>query len=224
MSMIISTETTVTIDCKPIAAVFDQYKDILLQSNEESAVPCTLKVRGDTVRLTVSTVDQESCCPHSLKDVIYDLIVLCSGDEAIAAALHDGEDPDDLTEEFGEIISFVSVLSTRSDEWIDSIDSIRWETVTENCEDNTKTTELFTYDRTGGEKYSCKESKIKSQKRSKRIDYSLLYERLVCDFCDRECEEDEVVRKRSPDGSICTVCETCCQEYDLSDWETVGVE
>lgn len=224
MSMINSTETTVTIDSKALAPIFEQYEDVLLRSNDEWTLSCTLKVVGGTVTLMVATVDRESYCPHSFKDVMYYLIALCSGDETIAAALDDGEDPDDLVEEFGEIIGFVSILSARSDEWFDSIDSIRWETVTENCEDNTKSTELFTYDRINGEKYSCKESKIKSQKKMNRIDYSILYERLVCDFCDRECEEDEVMRKRSPDGSICTVCETCCREYDLSDWETVGDE
>ena len=44
---------------------------------------------------------------------------------------------------------------------------------------------------------------------------------LLCDFCDRECSEDEIIHKRSPDGTICTVCKECCIEYGLADWKDV---
>lgn len=222
MSIINSSETKLTMKSKSIAAVFDQYRDTVLQYNEEPAFDTRIETDNDIVTIEVSVADRDSYCPRSLQDVIYNLIALCSGDEAIASALEEGENADDLEEEFGDIVPFASALYERSQEQIDSIESIRWETVSENYDDNKKTTEMFTYDRTSGEKYSHKESKLRSRRAA--IDYSLLYGQLTCDFCDRICGEEEIVRKRTPDGSICTVCETCCQEYDLSDWETVGNE
>ena len=79
--------------------------------------------------------------------------------------------------------------------------------------------ELFTYDRSCGEQYTCRTEAIKVESDVEDgFDFS---DSVTCDFCNRECEEEETVRKRSPDGSICTVCEQCCVDYDLSDWETV---
>ncbi len=222
MSIINSSETKLTMKSKSIAAVFDQYRDTVLQYNEEPAFDTRIETENDIVTIEVSVADRDSFCPRSLQDVIYNLIALCSGDEAIASALEEGENADDLEEEFGEIIPFAAALSESAEALTDSIISIHWETVTEEYEDNKKTVELFTYDRNYGEKYSHKESKLKSRRAT--IDYSLLYEQLTCDFCDRVCGEDEIVRKRTPDGSICVVCEECCQEYDLSDWETVTGE
>lgn len=222
MSIINSSETKLTMKSKSIAAVFDQYRDTVLQYNEEPAFDTRIETENDIVTIEVSVADRDSFCPRSLQDVIYTLIALCSGDEAIASALEEGENADDLEEEFGEIIPFAAALSESAEALTDSIISIHWETVTEEYEDNKKTVELFTYDRKHGEKYSHKESKLKSRRAT--IDYSLLYEQLTCDFCDRVCGEDEIVRKRTPDGSICVVCEECCQEYDLSDWETVTGE
>ena len=222
MSIINSSETKLTMKSKSIAAVFDQYRDTVLQYNEEPAFDTRIETENDIVTIEVSIADRDSFCPRSLQDVIYNLIALCSGDEAIASALEEGENADDLEEEFGEIIPFAAALSESAEALTDSIISIHWETVTEEYEDNKKTVELFTYDRNHGEKYSHKESKLKLRRAT--IDYSLLYEQLTCDFCDRVCGEDEIVRKRTPDGSICVVCEECCQEYDLSDWETVTGE
>ena len=42
-----------------------------------------------------------------------------------------------------------------------------------------------------------------------------------CAFCDKKLNPEDAIKKRTPDGEVCVVCRHCCEEYDLSDWETV---
>ena len=124
MSIINSSETKLTMKSKSIAAVFDQYRDTVLQYNEEPAFDTRIETENDIVTIEVSIADRDSFCPRSLQDVIYNLIALCSGDEAIASALEEGENADDLEEEFGEIIPFAAALSESAEALTDSIISI----------------------------------------------------------------------------------------------------
>ena len=38
---------------------------------------------------------------------------------------------------------------------------------------------------------------------------------------DSEYSESEIIHKRSPDGTICTVYNECYIEHSLADWENV---
>ena len=42
-----------------------------------------------------------------------------------------------------------------------------------------------------------------------------------CVFCDRKFDREKLIKKQSPDGNICMVCQSCCDEYGLSDRTTV---
>ena len=41
----------------------------------------------------------------------------------------------------------------------------------------------------------------------------------ICDVCGEEFAEEEMFFKRSPDGEVYTICEQCCKERGMSDWE-----
>ena len=161
----------------------------------------------------------EPDCPQSLDMFAEALISLLTGDVELWAALEDGEDPEELEEEFGEIVSFASELYNRQDELLKTASYIHWETTEEDYEENMRTAEVFSYDAEHGEHQSCEKTELEELEADALSDF-LDYN--TCDFCNRAVAEEEILRKRTPDGTICTVCEECAKEYDLSDWESIG--
>ena len=219
MSMVSSAQTNIIIKSKKIAELFSQYRDIILSLNEDRFFPCSVEIKEDTINLEIPSVDSETFCPKTLDSFLDELINLFSGDVALLAALEDDEDPGELEEEFGEIVPFAADMFSHAKELVESLVSAKWETITEEYEESKKTEELFTFERSSGEQYTCRTEAIKVESDVEDgFDFS---DSVTCDFCNRECAEDEIVRKRSPDGSISTVCEQCCVDDDLSDWETV---
>ena len=219
MSMVSSAETNIVVKSKKIAELFSRYRDIILSLNADRFFPRSVEIKEDTINLYIPSADSITYCPKTLDSFVNELINLFSGDEALVTALEDNEDLEELEEEFGEIVSFAADMFAHTGELVESLVSAKWETITEEYEEGKKTEELFTYDRNRGEQYTCRTEAIKVESEVEdSFDFS---DSMTCDFCNRECEEDEIIRKRLPDGSICTVCEQCCIDYDLSDWETV---
>lgn len=70
------------------------------------------------------------------------------------------EDPEELEEEFGEIVSFASEFYERQDALLKTASYIRWETKEDNYAEDVTTTEVFSYDAEHGERHSCEKAEL----------------------------------------------------------------
>lgn len=155
MSMVSSSQVTVTIKSVALAQEFQKYEtDIRKLFHDVFFVPSDLAIQDDFVTICVADVDRPFSVPRALDEVMEELIILCSGcDEELIACLEEGEDVSDLEEDLGTITAFCSVLFDRSEEFTQSIECIRWEMVREEEESGEVSQETFSYDEEHGEQY-----------------------------------------------------------------------
>ena len=157
MSMVSSGGVTVTIKSKELSKVFLQYHDIVDTFIREEYFPPNMskvEITDDEVLLSISDVDRQFFCPETLDALIECLVILCTGDEEIIACLEEGDDPEELEEDFGEIVRFAAELYNREDELTSSITSVRWEQGSTDEETGETAEECFTYDQEHGEAHS----------------------------------------------------------------------